>query len=446
MTHVADMPPAQRLEQLLQARLALLERQPAQIAACARTADRRRTTPDPRTAAPTAPPAAPRNWARAALIERDHLAVDQAVGQRGRFFRRWPRTVGPIERVARLEGGLAAGDPQLQPIAVEFDFMAPARFLRGFPTRRHSSRLDEIGDAPHVGGLIARRGAGGAGAGIAATRRCRRRSACAGACCSTPHPARALPLPPASMNGVGARPLPAAISPIERPEATERSCAEQRSAASVARAGVAMLDQQPVGALAAVAVAAACAPGPSCRAAARPSSENFKSPARSASCGDFRALGSPIAPVPELHGAAAVLARRDGAFEVAVVERVILDLDGRRLSAGSSEGPRVTAQDLNTPSSSRRRSKCSRRAACFCTTNRRRSAGDGALAARLGGLGKIALLAIASQCLFRHESSPKSRLHFANGISEFTPSFIANCTCSTRIHIRQQVTRPGDRR
>src|SRR5579885_823839 len=35
------------------------------------------------------------------------------------------------------------------------------------------------------------------------------------------------------------------------------------------------------------------------------------------------------------------------------------------------EGPFGTAQDFNTPSSSRRRSYCRRVAACFCTTNSR---------------------------------------------------------------------------
>src|SRR5574341_2015509 len=42
----------------------------------------------------------------------------------------------------------------------------------------------------------------------------------------------------------------------------------------------------------------------------------------------------------------------------------------RRLSAGLREGPLGTAQDFKTPSISRRRSKCSRRAACWWTTNR----------------------------------------------------------------------------
>ncbi|CAM5421900.1 hypothetical protein SMICM304S_04357 [Streptomyces microflavus] len=40
----------------------------------------------------------------------------------------------------------------------------------------------------------------------------------------------------------------------------------------------------------------------------------------------------------------------------------------RRRSLGFSEGPRGTAQDLSTPSTSRRKSKCMRRASWICTT------------------------------------------------------------------------------
>src|SRR4029450_6517375 len=42
----------------------------------------------------------------------------------------------------------------------------------------------------------------------------------------------------------------------------------------------------------------------------------------------------------------------------------------RRFSAGSGEGPWGTAHDFRTPPHSRRKSKCRRRAACFCTTKR----------------------------------------------------------------------------
>src|SRR5262249_54153032 len=58
------------------------------------------------------------------------------------------------------------------------------------------------------------------------------------------------------------------------------------------------------------------------------------------------AFGQPVAAVPELHRAAAVLIVGDGAFEVAVVERMILDLDGEPLDRGIDRralghGPRL---------------------------------------------------------------------------------------------------------
>src|SRR6266852_5975991 len=60
----------------------------------------------------------------------------------------------------------------------------------------------------------------------------------------------------------------------------------------------------------------------------------------------------------------------------------------RRLSARLGEGPFGTAQDLSTPSISRRRSQWSRRAACIWTTNRPPADGGGpAVAGRAPGSG-----------------------------------------------------------
>ena len=42
-------------------------------------------------------------------------------------------------------------------------------------------------------------------------------------------------------------------------------------------------------------------------------------------------VGLPGAAIPELHGAAAILAVGNSAFEIAVIERVILDLDRQPL-------------------------------------------------------------------------------------------------------------------
>ncbi len=46
------------------------------------------------------------------------------------------------------------------------------------------------------------------------------------------------------------------------------------------------------------------------------------------------ALGNPIAAIPELHRSAAILALGNGAFEVAVIERMVLDLDRQPLDLG----------------------------------------------------------------------------------------------------------------
>ena len=62
-----------------------------------------------------------------------------------------------------------------------------------------------------------------------------------------------------------------------------------------------------------------------------PSSVNLKSPPAKACFGRRLALRFPIAAVPDLDRAAAIFALRDGAFEVAVVERMVLDLDGEPL-------------------------------------------------------------------------------------------------------------------
>src|SRR6185437_373323 len=90
---------------------------------------------------------------------------------------------------------------------------------------------------------------------------------------------------------------------------------------------VAMLDQKPVGALAAGAVMA--------HAHQHPASVQLVALKREFEVAfpeaGFGIITIPIAAIPELHGAAAILALRDRAFEVAVVERMILDFDGEPL-------------------------------------------------------------------------------------------------------------------
>ena len=88
-----------------------------------------------------------------------------------------------------------------------------------------------------------------------------------------------------------------------------------------------MLDQQPIGALAAIAVV----PHPH----QHPAAMQLLAVQGELQVALFEAalgiVALPIAAVPELHRAAAILALRDRAFEVAVVERMILDLDREAL-------------------------------------------------------------------------------------------------------------------
>ena len=129
------------------------------------------------------------------------------------------------------------------------------------------------------------------------------------------------------------------------------------------RVGVALLDQEPL-----LLAALRLDERPACRAACGRCRSNSSLPLRSrravSSTGDQRAA------IPDDHRARAVVALRDPALEVRVLERVILDvhrepLIGRDSATGRSARPRSAARPPS-PAGSR---SASRRAACFCTTN-----------------------------------------------------------------------------
>src|SRR5581483_7340723 len=93
----------------------------------------------------------------------------------------------------------------------------------------------------------------------------------------------------------------------------------------LARIFVAMLDQKPVGALAAVTVMPHTHQHPASMQLVAMQAEfqiTLLEP-------PFGIVRFPSAAVPELHRAAAILAFRNGAFEIAVVERMVLDFDGK---------------------------------------------------------------------------------------------------------------------
>ena len=130
------------------------------------------------------------------------------------------------------------------------------------------------------------------------------------------------------MKGVGALPLPAAIASRLRPEATDLGSCQEGIAVALAGGVVAVLDQQPVGALAAHAVVLHAHEHP---AALQPLAFQREFQVAAFQPVMRIAFGNPVAAVPELHRAAAILALGNGAFEIAVVERMVLDLDRKAL-------------------------------------------------------------------------------------------------------------------
>src|SRR5580692_12677533 len=87
-----------------------------------------------------------------------------------------------------------------------------------------------------------------------------------------------------------------------------------------------MLNEEPVVALGLFAVGAPPHQHPPA-AEPLPGENEFKVPATQHLLGRLRALRSPEAAVPQLHGPASVLALGNGAFKIPVVEWMILHLD-----------------------------------------------------------------------------------------------------------------------
>ena len=83
-----------------------------------------------------------------------------------------------------------------------------------------------------------------------------------------------------------------------------------------------MLDQEPVGSLAAIAVMAHAHQHPAAAELVAVQREFQVALLESA----LRIVGLPIAAIPELHGAAAILALGNGAFEIAVIQRMVFHL------------------------------------------------------------------------------------------------------------------------
>jgi hypothetical protein len=164
------------------------------------------------------------------------------------------------------------------------------------------------------------------------------------------------------MNGFGLRPLPAAMASIGRPDATEVSFCS-RTAAPLAAHGelVAVLDQEPVCVLASFPIVGHADQD---KSAVQPIAlqRELEIALRQRLLGGLRSLRFPITAIPQHDRAAAILTLGDRPFEVAIIERMIFNLDGKpfvtrveRGTFGQSPGFE-TAQDLKTPSSSSRKS------------------------------------------------------------------------------------------
>ena len=146
-------------------------------------------------------------------------------------------------------------------------------------------------------------------------------------------------LPSRSMKGVGALPLPAAIVRIARPDATERSIVRTPppSSPSLASASRCLMSSQLVRFPAKLVGLHAHQH----EAALQPLAveRELELAARQRLAG-LAVLGRPGAAVEQLYRAAAVLVRGYRALEVAVAQRMVLDLDGEALvGRGSATAP-----------------------------------------------------------------------------------------------------------
>ena len=245
----------------------------------------------------------------AALVQGDDLAVEEAIGQRLPRVRDFREAARPVESLARAERGRAAGHAHLHPVAVELDLVPPAG------ARRHEA------DEPRELGRDELRRVDAAALRLRdrAPRSCGRRGS---------RGSRAWRL------HEGSRPGAAAGRDVgHAPSRGDRAVLAQERVAILLGKPVPVLDQSQLLRL---------PPSRSCFIRTRthspfrrsPSSRNFRLPALSARLRGDSGQWRPEPAIPELHGAAAVLALRDRAFEVAVVERMVLDLDRKPPFAG----------------------------------------------------------------------------------------------------------------
>ena len=265
-------------------------------------------------------------------IQRNDLAIYKHIGKRFCFLGDSSEFFGPVETLAGIQRDVTVTDPQLHAVAVKLDLMAPAiRIGRPFDggTKLRRDEIRHSRDLLRFGGLRGNH------------RRLRRQSLAQGARLGG---RAAVRMPDRVGFGFVAfgqherlwRLSPALGDLRHRSPRGDRAI-RIKDVVGVACPGefVAVLDQEPVGALAAVTVALHPHQHPAAVQFLAVQVE-FQVALGEAAIG---VIGFPGAAVPELHGAAAILIVGNGAFEITVIERMVLDLDRKPLVVRIERGP-----------------------------------------------------------------------------------------------------------
>ncbi len=255
------------------------------------------------------------------MVERGDLAVDQDIRQRASLFGDDWKLIRPIQPFTGFKRGLAVLDAQLHAITVEFDLVAPP-FPAGWALDRDAELgCDEIRNRRDLLGFCQFRGHGPR-YGLALRARFRRiaavrmpdriRLAATGLCRHERLWRFAL----------------AFGDLVHGPSRGHRLIGIQDIVGrALFREFVAMFYQQPIRSFAPVTVMAHADQHPTAVELVAVQREFQVALLESF----FGVVGLPIAAVPELHCAAAILALRNGAFKIAVIERMIFHLNREAL-------------------------------------------------------------------------------------------------------------------
>ncbi len=278
-----------------------------------------------------------REAGNAAAVERDDLAVDQAVRERFGIAGDGGELPGPIDASAGADDPDAVVNAQLCAVSIELDLMTPSR-LRGRAIDQLAElRFDEARDGFHGHGfgrrrtrILGPRGVGPSGAAASGADRAPALRIPGGAMARPDRVGRhaILSVQHERFRGrsLGRGDLPHGTSRSDR-TIDFQQCGGRGAGL---RAGVPVFDQQPVVALPAVAVAAHADQHPAAMQPRAVQGELQIAALEGFSRG-LRALRRPISAIPKLHRAAAVFTLGDGALEISVFERMIFHFDCQAL-------------------------------------------------------------------------------------------------------------------